>query len=141
MMMMTTTKPKGGSERYCHYHYLYCVLYVSCVGFYYYLLTSGVSPSPVSPLGFGRHRRGAVIRKIFYPMLGHPLELSRLQTPQMDSSSKPVLAFQTLDPSPIGVKLRGKIFGLKSHFGLSDPRPPPNMGSFIFLMSAPPHRP
>jgi hypothetical protein len=54
--------------------------------------------------------QGAVIKKIFYPMLGHPLELSRPSTPQMDFSSK--TPFQTLDPSPIGVKLRGKIFGL-----------------------------
>jgi hypothetical protein len=45
---------------------------------------------------------GAVIRKIFYPMLGHPLELSRPSTPQWIPPRKPILAIHTLDPSPIG---------------------------------------
>jgi hypothetical protein len=58
---------------------------------------------------FASYFGGAVIRKIFYPLLGHPLELSRPSTPQWIPPRKPFLALHTLDPSPIGVKLRGKI--------------------------------
>ena len=52
--------------------------------------------------------QGAVIKRIFDPILGQPPDPSRPPTPHLFSSRKPPMASHTPRPPPMGVKVGGK---------------------------------
>ena len=58
--------------------------------------------------------QGAVIRKVSYPILGQPPDLSRPPTPRIFPSRKPLLASHTPRPPLTGKKVGGKI--MSRHF-------------------------